>query len=750
MLSRRRFIQSNIAGLALPLAGSRAEAKAESARPDSSPPDQAPERAYWNDWPAYLTAKMQEARAQRKAALASLRSEAEVRERVQMVRAKVWDLIGGPLEKTPLNPVTVGTIERKTYRIEKVIFESQPQVYVTAHLYVPSAGQPPFPAILAPLGHASNGKAYRNYQYVYQTLARKGYVVLAYDPFSQGERQQYLDPHTGKSRYGPTGEHSQAGRPLLLLGATFAQYRVWDGVRALDYLLGRPEVDPHRLGCTGHSGGGTLTMYLCALEPRLQAAVEVQGNSENLAGPDYDPPGAVADAEQNLIGSLPFGIDRGDLLLAFAPKPLLVCYTPQDAGTTYSPLYDKATKEIFDELKSAYEVLAAEDKVQLFASPLPHDFDFFTRQATYAWFNRWLAKTDRGTDEAEFDTSSPESLNCTTTGQVLTSLGGRSLVQINSDRARAVLPANPLGEASLDPPALRQRLRAKLLDLVALPSERIPLKPQVLSSASGQGVMIEEFEFQSEPQIRVPGWFIKPMGTKPPHPTVLYVSEHGKDSVMDEPREIDTAVQRGYAFCAIDLRGLGVAAPRFPKAGPLFFGYEDPDIKDAYAWASLTLGKPAAGQRIWDFLRCLDYLQTRPDVDPARIYVMGVAGGALVTLLGSVLDDRPRSILLCQALANLHSVVKSEEYSLRLSWFVSGFLRQFDLPDLVAALAPKACWLLNGTGPRGERLSMSSLRDRYRSSVDYYAKHGGQGRLQFLVQPDEERTRAILAWLEGS
>ncbi len=100
-----------------------------------------------------------------------------MRERLQKIRAKAWDLIGGPLEKTPLNPRKAGSIERKNYGIDKVIFESQPQVYVTAHLYVPVVGQPPFPGILAPLGHTSNGKSYRNYQYVYQTLARKGYMV---------------------------------------------------------------------------------------------------------------------------------------------------------------------------------------------------------------------------------------------------------------------------------------------------------------------------------------------------------------------------------------------------------------------------------------------------------------------------------------------------------------------------------------------------------------------------------------------
>ena len=267
-------------------------------------------------------------------------------------------------------------------------------------------------------------------------------MVLPFDPFGQGERQQYLDARTGKSLYGPTGEHDQAGRPMLLLGSQFAQYRVWDGIRAVDYLLSRPEVDPERIGCTGQSGGGTMTMYLAALEPRIKVAVESDGNSENVAGPSYAPPGAVDDAEQNMAGSLPEGIDRGDLLLAFAPKPLLILYSRTDAGLTYSPTYVEGTKEVYQEVQAAYKLMGAADKVSLFGSPLPHHYEFFNRREAYRWFNRWLGREEWGTEEAEFDKSAPDALNCTSTGQVLTSLGGRSVVQLNADRLRTLCPVN--------------------------------------------------------------------------------------------------------------------------------------------------------------------------------------------------------------------------------------------------------------------------------------------------------------------
>lgn len=753
MLSRRKFLKTNVATIAFPLAGSSAPATkaAESEEPNSSPATF--ERDYWNDWPLYLTAKVNAARAYRKTILNSLQSEEDVRNRIRTIREKVWELVGGPLDKTPLNSQTVGAIDRHAYRIEKVVFESRPEVYVTAHLYLPSPGNPigppPSPAIIAPLGHTRAGKEYRNYQYAYQNFARKGYVVLAFDPFGEGEREQYLSAKTGRSPYAPTGEHSKAGKPLLLLGATFAQYLAWDAIRAVDYLLTRPEVDPKRIGCTGHSGGGTMTMYLCSLEPRIQVAVEVEGNSENLAGPNYDPPGAVADAEQNLVGGLSNGIDRGDLLAAFAPKPLLVCYSRQDSGTTYSPQYEAGTLEIFDELGAVYKKFRAEEKVGLFASPLPHDFDFYSRRAAYEWFNRWLGKPEAGADEAEFDPAPEELLNCTSTGQVLTSLGGRSLVQINADRARELIAGRPYQANSQNLSAQREEIRKTLGRLLALPDENSSLNPRLLNSSSGQGLIVDEFDFRSEAEVRVPGWFIKPKDNSGPLPTVLVVSPRGKNRAVEEPNDMEAIARMGFAFCAVDLRGIAMASPRFPRAGPLFYHFHDPDMRDGYAWASLILGKPVLGQRVWDFIRTLDYLETRPDVNRDRIYVLGQEDCGLVALLGAVLDGRIRSMLLDHVPAEYLSFVEAEDYEMTLDWFIPGVLQKFDLPELIGTLPPRQCWLVNAANAAGVPLDELTLKSLYKAAALKYTKEGQAGQLKLIVQPDEEFRDTLDQWLRG-
>lgn len=745
MPSRRKFIQTNILGAAMALTGRDAFAAGlPSAGQRASPGDDG-KRDFWNDLPRYLTAQMNEARTRRLAELRALRTEANVRAHIEKVRSKVWKLIGGQFDKTPLNPKVVGTVDRSDYRIEKVIFESLPEVFVTANLYLPKNRKPPFPAIIVPLGHSDIGKSFYYYQYVCQSLARKGYAVLPYDPFGQGERQQFLDPRTGKSHFGPTGEHDQAGRPMLLFGSQFEQYRTWDGIRAVDYLLTRREIDPERIGCTGQSGGGTMTMWLAALEPRIKVAVASDGQNENLAGPNYMPPGAVDDAEQNIAGSLPEGIDRGDLFLAFAPKPQLIMYSRTDAGLTYSPTYVEGTTEIYNEALAGYKLMGAADKLKLFGSPLPHAYDFFNRREAYNWFNRWLGNQDAGIGEEEFEESPPDALHCTSTGQVLTSLGGRSIIDLNTDRMRQAAPANQPASTPSETKAGRERAQTALKDVLGLPAERTPLNPRIISSNIWMDdIAVDEFLFYSEPLVRVTGWFLRP-AKGGPFSTVVFVSEGGRNHIMYETSPISRLVRQGVAVCALDLRGLGVSTPHHPSAGPLF--YQDVRLPERYAWACLSLGKSLVGQRVWDFLRCLDYLQTRREVDHEQILGLGDRGAAIAVLLSAVLDDRLHSVLLDHPMAALASIVGSKEYSLDLGWFPFDILRHFDLPDLTALLAPRRCWLLNATNPEGEALAESDVSSLYKQAADSFRQSGSAKNIRFLVRPERESEAVYREWL---
>lgn len=733
MVTRRGFIAANmmaLAGSALPAAPSALAAAADAAQPGELVPRS--QRDFWNDWPRYIANHVHRAGERRNALLAQIQSRQAVAARAAAVRSRVWDILGGRPEETPLNARLVGTIDRNGYRIEKIIYESMPEVYVTAHLYVPTTGKPPYPAILAPLGHTDNGKNYRNYQYCYQNLARKGYVVLAYDPWGQGERHQYLVPGTSEPRLAATGEHNQAGRPMLLLGTGMARYRVWDGMRSVDYLVSRPEVDPKRIGCTGQSGGGTLTIYMMALEPRIQAAVAVEGNFENVAGPYFDAPGAIADAEQNLANSLNHGIDRGDLLLAFAPKPFLLSYTVHDEGQTYSPAYQEAIAQNYAELQRVYGLFGVKEKVSTFAGHLPHGLDFYSRRALYGWFNRWFGLTDAGVEEAPFDESPDAVLNCTPTGQVLTSLGGRSVVQVNRDHAKKVLPPSPL--AGADVAAAQAKITQSLPGVLALPASRAPLQAVTLFTGNGAGLHTEEFQIESEPGVRVVGWFVKKESGATRRPLVFSVSDGGVNDVVTEPSPLRVLFDRGYAVASVNLRGMGLSTPKMPSAGPVF--YHGMDLHERFVWTNLVLGKPVVGQRVWDILRTLDYLAARPDVDSSQIRILGTGSAGVTGALAAVLDSRVRSLLLTRAFPSWKSIVDAEDYSVPLDWFVPGVLQHYDLPDLVASVAPRPVWIYDAVDPLGRPLSESAVRKIYLQRIPEHSSV--YSTLRFGVGPDRE------------
>jgi cephalosporin-C deacetylase-like acetyl esterase len=733
MNTRRSFLQAGSLALAARFPETlRARETTAASSPVSA------ERDYWNDLPNYLTSVVNHARSRRTAELARLKTEKDIAERAASIRKTVWELIGGELEKTPLNVVSMGTIDRDSYRIEKLVFESQPRFYVPAHLYVPKSGNGPFPAIISPLGHTPEGKAFRSYQTLFQNLARKGYLVLTWDPPGQGERLQYLVPGTGRSRFGPTGEHMQFGWPAFLVGSTTTQFETWDAIRALDYLLSRPEADTNRVGCCGHSGGGTATMYLCAVEPRIQAAIVVEGHTENVASAHYEPPGPYADAEQNIIGSLNLGLDRGDLLAAFAPKPLLLCYTHMDVGATYSPHYEQGTNEIFQELKQQYAVCRASEKVGLSTSNLPHDYDFFHRRATYRWFNQWLGKNQADDAEAKFEEAPASALNCTPTGQILTSVGGRAAYQVNFDRLRSI----EAGRGSTE--VTKEQVRRTLQKILALPAvQNSAPKSKTLSSNTCGNLVIEEFEFYSEPTVRVPGWFLKPSAGSAKLPVVILLSSSGKNRLFDQEELLAEVSDRNVALCAIDTRGSGQATPRLPSSGPLFYGH-GANVEIAYSVVSLIAGVPLNGQRVFDFLRCLDYLNTRSDVDPSRIGVFGNGASGLEALFGAALDNRVRTVLLERTLADFQSVMAVEEYNLKVASFPFGLLQHFDLPQVCSAVAPRPLWLLNPVDPQGNGLPLSEIKDRYAGTTKAY----GQSSFSIHVEPTHETNKVFGEWIE--
>lgn len=575
------------------------------------------------------------------------------------------------------------------------------------------------PAILGPLGHSQNGKAWPSYQKLFTNLARKGYVVLAYDPFGQGERIEYPGARTGVSALGGgTSEHEHAGRRLILLGANFGLFRAWDGIRGIDYLLTRPEVDPDRIGCCGQSGGGTLTQFLAALDDRIRVAVVSEGNTENLAHENVEPPGSADDAEQNIVPALARGIDRADLLYAFAPKPLLMTVTLHDAGHTYSPEYVASSLDLLEEYKKVYGLLGAGDRVALQTTTQAHGYVYEMRRATYAWFNRWFDVKDAGDDESSQAVESDEALFVTPTGFVTTSFRGETALSLTQKMAATV--ATPQSLSSAD-------VRARIRSVLAVEDSRggAP-QSRILSRIRKVGYRAEQFELTSDREIRIPGWLLTPDTAGASTPTVLYLGEPAAwSSVAEDAFAERLCAKGGCRVAVIDVRGRGDCALAYPARGRHYFPNRIPN--EAYlTWFTLMLGKPLLGGQVYDALRAVEYLRSRPDISGGAISLVGDGPHGVIAFYAAALDEKVRGVGLRQTVTDYRSLASAERYTQPFGIYAYDLLRAFDLPDVARAVGPRPVLLLNPVTALGEPAGRTA-QDLYASAPNVTVRVSNSG-----------------------
>ena len=320
----------------------------------------------------------------------SLKTPDDVKAYQSDLRQRFTRAIGGFPERTPLNAAVTGKVKREGYVIEKVRFESRPGFHVTAHLFLPdvAALKPPYPAILVPCGHSAEGKLSKFYQRVGVMGVKGGFATLVYDPIDQGEREQL--PGKGMKS---VGGHVNVGYRAYLLGWNTAQFRIWDGMRAIDYLQSREDVDGRRIGVMGNSGGGTLSSYLLALDERIQAACPscYITNIRRLAE-DWGP----QDCEQVIDGQLALGINHLSLLLMGWPRPVACTFADEDAFPFDGALTTFAQQKLF------YNRFGTSEKADYTSCPGPHGWYDCTRGASVEWMKRWLNgdKTARYADKA--------------------------------------------------------------------------------------------------------------------------------------------------------------------------------------------------------------------------------------------------------------------------------------------------------------------------------------------------------------
>ena len=649
-------------------------------------------RDYSRCLPDFLSQLARAAYERRNTALAQLHSIETVRARQRWARETFWDVAGGRPEITPLNPRITGSFERPGYRLEKIVYESRPGVFVSANLYLPNTGDSPHPGVLFQMGHSANGKADAGYQKCCQGLARLGFVVLAFDPMGQGERIYYPGPN-GSTRLGSgDSEHTYPGKQMLLTGDTATRFQVWDAIRSLDYLASRPEVDAKRLGSTGQSGGGTLTMMLACVDDRLSAAAVCSGNTENVACAEFDSPGATDDAEQDFLGSGPLGFDRWDLLYPFAPKPLLIMVSAKDFFGTYSPTYISNGREEFQKLQRVYDILKPRTDLRWMELPLPHGLSYYERILVYNFMRQCFYNSDvTVTSEPDVRPEADRELWAGATGNVVRDFGSQTPFTLNRQRA-----------ANIRTPA-RARDLTRLLGLERLPRQTAP---RVIGSVPSGRVGVDAIAIESEPGVDVPAWLFIP--EKRAAPTMLLLDENGRNQHWREGGLCEQIASRGHAICAADVRGIGDLRAEVGHGAP---GYEIAhSSEENYAWASLILGRPLLGQRVADILVLVGALHEYGAVRLA-------ANGELTVpaLFAAALDQRIDSVYLAGGLISYRNLVETETYKAPLANLLVNVLAETDLPQLAASIAPRPVTLSGAVEASGQRVPSAVISGLYTS-----------------------------------
>ena len=582
----------------------------------------------------------------------------------KLLRGKFIEALGRFPQRTPLNPKVTGVVRRDGYRVEKVIFESQPKHYVSALLFLPDAKKKrksSYPGVLVPCGHSRNGKGHDTYQTMGALLALNGMAALVFDPIDQGERSQM--PSKLPDLWG-TRAHTMIGVGSILLGRNTAWFEIWDGMRGIDYLQSRPEVDPDRIGCTGNSGGGAQPSYLMALDDRIKAAAPscyITNFYERILAL------GAQDAEQNIYGQLKFGMDHADYLMMRAPVPIIICAATKD-------FFDiRGTWDSFRYAKRLYSRLGFAERIDILENDAPHNYNQLQRQSVVRWMSRWLLKKDKPITEPEIKLLSDEEVQCTPSGLVMDLEGARSTYDLNRDLEKRLASRRRKLWSKSDRTELLNLVRhiAGIRSLAELPKGEV----QKVGVVERPGYKIEKLILKPEEGVYLPALMFVPEKT-PPESLVLYIHEKGKDA---DTAAIEKLVKASRLVLAVDIRGTGETQQTGQR---YFLSHFGPDGQDVYM--AYLLGRSYVGMRAEDILLCARFLREK---QASQVDLIAAGHVGVPALHAAALHpDIFRSVKLSRSLGSWSGIIESGLSYNQLVNTVHGALTVYDLDDLAATL----------------------------------------------------------------
>ena len=610
--------------------------------------------------------------------------------------------------KSPLKARLVGKLDRGSYFIEKVLFESQPGFKVDALLYVPKYVEFPAPAVLSPAGHWWDDVFYPDVeQGRHIGLVKNGYVVLVYDPVGQGERA-WLGPH------------NQLRKQIGLAGMDASGLMFWDSIRAIDYLCSRSEVDTSKIGVTGVSGGGFNTVHTALLDPRVKVCAP-NGYATTIEA-------LVKRATYGCCGHTPnlclYG-DHGELYACLAPKPTLILggYTDVVADRVL-PIYARSL--------AAYRLYGAEESLSYFLDPdVGHTYSFPERVRMIHFFNKHL----RGIYDPDVavKAQAENELLKRESGLLKVFPDGESkgvavveLVKSFLQRNQKIAsPPTTIAEAQ----ELQQRIREDLISHMG--DMAPPSPPRVLSDDGVLGYQaVRNIMLETEREIPVPLQVHWPAQGTPVRGLVIYLQMSARYPNGSRPKRemIQALLAEGLAVADPQVRGSGSTVP---AAEPTF------------QLLSLAMGKHLFATRIFDLLRVVDFLQTDSNCQKLKITLWGEGiREGMMALYAAAIDSRVDSVVATHGLISYQNVI-DQNGTPNFDWYVPGILRNADAVQIAAAVAPRKVIIEAPVDVRNSAADEQAIAAHYAWAAPVFRLLGGNAQYLYGVQVD-----AIAALLE--
>jgi cephalosporin-C deacetylase-like acetyl esterase len=635
-----------------------------------------------------------EARKITNSALADYSDPATFHRLVPERRRQYWEMMGfwdfpprSPLP--PLNVKVTGVVQRPRYRIEKLYYESLPKLYVDANLYVPNDLKGKAPAILYTCGHESNQKIV--YQAHGRRFAEMGFVCLLIETIESGEVKGY---HHGPWEEGWFHWYSR--------GYTPAGIEMLNGIRGIDLLVERPDVDAKNIGTTGISGGGTYSWWIPAGDERVKAAASHCGTSM-LASYIYDRAVDRTCDCQYWINTYLW--DQAEVGALIAPRPFLISASILDKDFNIA-----AVQEVYQQLARLYEMLGAAENLQFLPAPGPHGYGHLSRTTIFSWFAKHLQGKDLPPDQIPDLDESPEKQESEDTLRVFVK-GAPADDRVPTIQDDFFVPPEPPQVASAE--ALKElhkqvlaQLRAKTF--AALPKTPPPLDLRVeYEYQLNENVPVKgsQFTFTSEKGWRLRGYLLGLEKSAPqPAPAVV---------MLRSPEEFD---RETYLTNQIFWRQLRVPWAKLivePRGtGDTAWGPElDWHVRRASTW----IGRTVASMRVYDTLRGLEVIRQLPYVDGRRVALAARGEMAAVALYAALLDGQVSTLFLESPPATQNVPSDPEGHGPALEML--NCMRITDLPQVAGLLYPT------------ELVFVGHVPANYGWTEELYARLGPPGKL---------------------